>query len=210
MKETEFKPASTNHLGGVPGSGSGMDRKVEKKKWPPRRIAMVAGIAAFILLVSYGLWTQRGGAKLRVEVEKLTIATVETGAFQEYIPVIGTVEPLKTVYLDAAEGGRVEEVFVEEGAMLEAGDPIVRLTNNDLQLDLLNREAQFYETMNYLRTARLAMEQNTLNLREQIVETNYQLTRLERQHTRNIELHEKGLISDDEFEQVSDELDYTA
>lgn len=208
MKETEFKPASTNHLGGVPGSGSGMDRKVEKKKWPPRRIAMVAGIAAFILLVSYGLWTQRGGAKLRVEVEKLTIATVETGAFQEYIPVIGTVEPLKTVYLDAAEGGRVEEVFVEEGTMLEAGDPIVRLTNNDLQLDLLNREAQFYETMNYLRTARLAMEQNTLNLREQIVETNYQLTRLERQHTRNIELHEKGLISDDEFEQVSDELDY--
>jgi HlyD family secretion protein len=145
---------------------------------------------------------------LRVEREKLTVAEVETGAFQEYIPVIGTVEPLRTVFLDAAEGGRVEEIFVEEGAMLEAGDPIVRLTNNDLQLDLLNREAQFYETMNYLRQARLQMEQNQLSLREQIVETNYQMKRLEREHERNMELHEKGLLSDKDFELTADELEY--
>ena len=208
MKETELKKVSNNHSEAVPGGGSGMDRKIEKDKWPPRKIAMIAGIAAFVMLVGYGLWTQRGGARLRVEKEKLTVATVETGAFQEFIPVIGRVEPLRTVFLDAAEGGRVEEIFVEEGAMLNAGDPIVRLTNNDLQLDLLNREAQFYETMNYLRTARLAMEQNTLNLRSQIVDINYQVTRLNRQHERNEELHKKNLISDDEYEQVNDELLY--
>ena len=185
-----------------------MDRRIEQPKWPPRKIALIASIAGFVLLVGYGLWTQRGGSRLRVEQEKLTVATVETGAFQEFIPVIGRVEPLRTVFLDAAEGGRVEQIFVEEGAMLEAGDPIVQLTNNDLQLDLLNREAQFYETMNYLRTARLSMEQNTLSLRSQIVDIDYQLIRLQRQHERNEDLHDKGLISDDEYERISDELDY--
>ena len=208
MKETEQHTTSLNSQEGVPGSGSGMDRRIERPKWPPRKIALVGSIAAFVLLVGYGLWSQRGGSRLRVEREKLTVATVETGAFQEFIPVIGRVEPLRTVFLDAAEGGRVEQIFVEEGALLNAGDPIVRLTNNDLQLDLLNREAQFYETMNYLRTARLAMEQNTLNLRSQIVDINYQMIRLQRQHERNEELHGKGLISDEEFERVSDELKY--
>ena len=208
MKETELKKTSLNSQEGVPGSGSGMDRRIEQPKWPPRKIALVGSIVAFVLLVGYGLWSQRGGSRLRVEREKLTVATVETGAFQEFIPVIGRVEPLRTVFLDAAEGGRVEQIFVEEGALLNAGDPIVRLTNNDLQLDLLNREAQFYETMNYLRTARLAMEQNTLNLRSQIVDINYQLIRLKRQNERNEELHTKGLISDEEFERVSDELKY--
>ncbi len=185
-----------------------MDRVVAKKKWPPRKIAMIAAGAVFVLLVGYGFWAQGGGTKLRVEQDKLTIATVEYGEFQERIPVIGSVEPLRTVFLDAAEGGRVEQIYVEEGATLEAGDPIVKLTNNDLQLDLLNREAQFYETMNYLRTARLSMEQNTLNLRQQMIEINYQITRLQRQQNRNEELFQKGLISEDEYYQIKDDLEY--
>ncbi len=150
----------------------------------------------------------KGGRKLRVEQDKLTISTVTQDDFQEFIAVTGSVEPLRTVFLDAAEGGRVQEIFVEEGAMLEAGAPIVKLTNNDLQLDLLNREAQFYETMNFLREARLSMEQNTLNLRQQIVEINYQIIRLQRQHTRNEELFSKNLISENDYQEVADELDY--
>ena len=210
MSQQDLKSTTepSNPTASVPGSGSGMDRVVERKKWPPRRIAMIAGITAFVLLVGYGLWTQGGGTKLRVEQDKLTISTINRGEFQEFIPVIGGVEPLRTVFLDAAEGGRVEDIYVEEGTTLAAGDPIVKLTNNDLQLDLLNREAQFYETMNYLRQARLAMEQNTLNLRQQIVEINYQIIRLERQQSRNKELFEKALISDDEYHQVKDELEY--
>lgn len=199
---------SANHQSSVPGSGAGMDRVVAVKKWPPRRIAGYAAAVLFLVAVGYGLWTQGGGSRLRVAQERVTLATVERGTFQEYIPVIGTTEPLRTVFLDAVEGGRVEQVFVEEGATLEPGAPILRLTNNNLQLDLLNREAQFYETVNYLRQARLAMEQNTLNLRQQLVEINYQLTRLERQAARNRDLHEKNLISDQDFEEVQDELTY--
>lgn len=210
MQDSDLKKSfeQSNHLSPGLDSGSGMDRKIEKQKWPPRKIATIAGIAIFVALVGYGLWTQGGGSKLRVEQDKLTVSTIERGAFQEFIAVTGSVEPLRTVFLDAAEGGRVEEIFIEEGTRLEAGDPIVKLTNNDLQLDLLNREAQFYETMNYLRQARLAMEQNTLNLRQQIVDINYQVIRLQRQQNRNEELFGKALISEDEYLQVKDELEY--
>ncbi len=211
MNETEFKDSSVtsaNHRGSMPGSGGGMDRVVKKKKWPPQKIALIVGVVLFVGAVGYGLWTMSGGTKLRVQTERLTIAAAQTGEFQEFISVIGTLEPLRTVFLDAAEGGRVEQIFVEEGAILEAEDPILRLINNNLQLDLLNREAQFYETMNYLRQARLDMEQNTLNLRQQLLDINYQITRLRRQQERNEELYEKALISDEEYRQIKDELEY--
>ncbi|MEM8484107.1 MAG: efflux RND transporter periplasmic adaptor subunit [Bacteroidota bacterium] len=210
MQQSDLKPGlgDTNHKSSFTTSGSGMDRVVEKPKWPPQKIGLIVGAVLFVAMVAYGLWTQQGGRKLRVEQDKLTISTIAQDDFQEFIAVTGVVEPLRTVFLDAAEGGRVQEIFVEEGAMLEAGDPIVKLTNNDLQLDLLNREAQFYETMNFLREARLSMEQNTLNLRQQIVEINYQITRLQRQHARNEELFSKELISDNDYHEVADELEY--
>ena len=210
MSETDFQNTTTtsNPLTALPGSGGGMDRVVPKKTWTPRRIATIVGVALFVGLIGYGLWTTSGGSKLRVQRERLTVATVERDAFQEYISVIGTLEPVRTVFLDAAEGGRVEQIYVEEGAILEAGAPILQLVNNNLQLDLLNREAQFYETMNYLREARLAMEQNTLNLRGELLNINYQVTRLDRQQQRNEELFKKSLISADEYEQINDELEY--
>jgi len=212
MNETQIKNSliSNNHESNVAGGGQGMDRVIAKKTWTPRRIAMGVGALLFVALIGYGLWTTTGGTKLRVQQERLTISPATTGEFQEFISVIGTLEPVRTVFLDAAEGGRVEQIFVEEGAVMEAGEPILQLINNNLQLDLLNREAQFYETMNYLREARLAMEQNTLNLRQQLLDINYQITRLERQHARNEELFTKDLISDEEYEQVKDELEYQA
>lgn len=210
MNETEIKnsPLSNNHSTTLSRSGEGMDRVIAKKTWTLRRIAMLVGTAFFVGLIGYGLWTTTGGTKLRVQKERLTIAPASAGEFQEFISVIGTLEPVRTVFLDAAEGGRVEQIFVEEGAVLEAGDPILQLLNNNLQLDLLNREAQFYETMNYLREARLAMERNTLSLRQQLLDINYQITRLERQQARNEELFTKDLISEEEYEQVKDELEY--
>ena len=202
MNDTEIKnsPISSNHKTSLPGSGQGMDRVIAKKTWTARRIAMLAGAALCVGLIGYGLWTTTGGSKLRVQKERLTIAPASTGEFQEFISVIGTLEPVRTVFLDAAEGGRVEQIFAEEGAVMEAGEPILKLVNNNLQLDLLNREAQFYETMNYLREARLAMEQNTLSLRQQLLDINYQITRLQRQQERNEELFSKELISDEEYD----------
>lgn len=194
--------------GGIPGSGSGMDRHVKKRFWTVRRIAGLSAILIFVVLIVFGILSTRGGSKLNVDREKITIAKVSQGAFQEYIPVIGTLEPIKTVYLDAVEGGRVEQLFVEEGAILDQGQQILKLTNNNLQLQLLNNEAQMYETMNYLRQARLSMEQNSLNLQQQMAQIGYNLSELRRKFQRYQQLHAKNLVSQQEYEQVRDEYAY--
>jgi HlyD family secretion protein len=190
------------------GTGEGMDRKIEKKMFPPRRIAMIAGIVLFVTLVGYGFSTTSGGKRLNVDLEKLTVSTVERGAFQEFIAVTGNVMPRTTIYLDAVEGGRVEEIFILEGAMVEAGQPILRLSNNDLQLRLLNAEAQRIEQRDRLQNTRFTLEQNSLNQRQQLMEMNYQIQRLDREHSRMRDLHEKRLVADAEFERVRDEYEY--
>lgn len=189
------------------GGGEGMDRKIKKNWWTPQRIAMIVGGVLFVGLVAWGFMTT-GGQRLNVERDKITIATIDEGPFQEYISQTGNVLPRTTVYLDAIEGGRVEEVFVREGVQVQEGQPLLRLSNNDLQLRLLNADAQRIEQINRLQDNRFRMEQNALNLRQQLATMNYNIQRLERLHERNQEMHAKQLISDQEFQQVQDELEY--
>lgn len=185
-----------------------MDRKIQKKLWTPKRIALIAAAVLFVGFVGYGFSTTTGGSRLNVEQDKITVAAVERGAFQELINVTGSVMPRTTVYLDAVEGGRVEEIFVREGAMVNAGDPILRLSNSDLQLRLLQNEAAVTEQENMLQNTRFQMEQNNLNLRQQLMQMDYEIVRLQRLHERNVELHGKQLVSDQEYETTKDELDY--
>ena len=159
-------------------------------------------------LIGYAIASGTGGKRLNVDREKITIATVTEGPFQELISVTGTVLPLSTVYLDAVEGGRIEEVFVREGAHVQAGQPILRLSNNDLQLRLLNAEAQRIEQRDRLQNTRFNMEMNSLSLRQQLTEMNYQIERLEKRFERQRELREKQLVSQQEFEEVRDEYEY--
>lgn len=185
-----------------------MDRKIEKKKWTPKKIIglSIGGILFFIII--YSLLFGDTSSKLNVNSEKITISTVQRGPFQEYIPVTGNIIPIKTIYLDAIEGGRVEKVFIEAGSMVEKGDQILQLGNTNLVLDIMFREAQLAEQNNNLRNTRLAMEQNQLNLRSQLVEMDYQIKRLKRAYERNAELLERNLISQEEFAQSRDEFDY--
>lgn len=191
------------------GGGEGMDRRVEKKAWPPKRIALVVGIVLFIGLIAWALLGQRGGRRLNVEADRLTISTVERGTFQEYVSVTGNALPLRTIYLDAVVGGQVEEKFVEEGALVQAGQPLVRLSNDNLTLQTLGNEAQLTEQINNIRNTRLALDQNELNLRQQLTQLEYDLTRLRREYERSRELFDRRVIAEQEFEQVRDEYEYT-
>ncbi len=212
-KETEA-PSSKNGILTQPirsGStgGEGIDRRVAKKAWPPKRIALVAGGVALAALVLWALLAQGGGRRLNVEADRLTIATVRTGTFQEYVAVTGTALPLRTVYLDAVVGGQVEERFVEEGARVEARQSLLRLSNDNLTLQTLGNEAQLQEQINGIRNTRLALDQNELNLRQQLVQLEYDRTRLRREYERSRELFERRVIAEREFEQVRDEFEYT-
>jgi HlyD family secretion protein len=189
-------------------TGEGLDRRFEKKTWTRKRLMMLGGIVLFLILIAWGFSTTLGGRKLNIETDKITIATVEQGPFQENISVTGNVMPRTTVYLDAVEGGKIEEIFVLEGTQVEAGQPLLRLSNNDMQLRMINADAQRIEQINRLQDTRFRMDQNALNLRQQLTTMNYNITRLARQHERNEELFEKKLISEQEYEQVKDELEF--
>lgn len=185
-----------------------MDRALEKKKWPPKKIAAFSGAGLFFGVVIYGVLFSDSSSKLNVEEEKITISTVAKAPFQEFIPVTGNVLPRTTIYLDAVEGGRVEKIYIEAGSMAKKGDKILQLGNTNLLLDIMFREAQFFEQSNNLRNTRLLMEQNRLNLRQRLVEQDYQLERLKRQYERSSELFKKGLISQQDFEQTQADYEY--
>ena len=189
-------------------TGEGIDRKIEKKTWTPARIAMLGGVLLFVALIAYGISTTTGGKRLNVELERVTIAPVVEGPFQELITVTGSVLPRTTIYLDAVDGGRVEEIFVREGEVVDAGQPILRLSNNDLQLRLLNAEAQRIEQTNRLQNTRFSMEMNSLNLRQQLAEMNFQIERTRRRYEQSEELFEKQLIARRDYEDARDEYQY--
>ena len=185
-----------------------MDRPIEKKKWPPKKIAALSLIGIVLAAALYSLLFRDSRSRLNVDPERITMATVERGAFQEFIPVTGNVLPIRTIYLDAIEGGRVEKIYLEAGTLVHEGDKILRLGNTNLLLDIMNREGQFFDQSNNLRNTRLAMEQNRLTLRRELVELDYQILRQKRTYERNAALAKKNLISQQEYEQSKDEYEY--
>jgi HlyD family secretion protein len=185
-----------------------MDRPIKKKFWNLRRIIWSVGIVVIVFLALYVLLSASGGSTLRVEAEKMTISTVKFDKFQEFIFENGIVTPIKTIYLDAEEGGRIEEILVEEGSFVHKGDSILRLDNTDLHLDIMYREAQLFEHINNLRNTRLAIEQQSLSIRGQLLEVDYQIQITKREFGQCETMHEKNLISKDEFDQARDNYDF--
>jgi len=177
----------------------GMDRQIEKKKWPPRKIATVAAAAVFVLVVLYLLLFQFNESTLNVDTERITISTVTRGPFLEFIPQQGTVMPIMRYSLETTEGGRVEKRFLEAGTMVKAGDPIVQLINTNLLLDIMWRDTDFVQQSNALRQTRLNMEQYRQGLRQQMNQVENELAKQKTTFERYRTLHENRLVSDLEF-----------
>lgn len=186
----------------------GMDRKIKKKKWTVKRVLTFGGGGLLALLILYTLIFADHRSKLNVEKEKITIAMVQEGDFQEWIPETGVVQPIKTYYLDAIEGGIVQSLNTETGAMVKEGHPLVTLTNSNLQLEVLNREAQLYEQINNLRTSRLLLDQNTQNLEKELAEIDYQLQLAGPEYERQKSLYDEKVISRKEFEEAEENYRY--
>lgn len=183
-----------------------MDKKIEKKTWTVKRITTYAGIALFTVFIGYQFIFADRRSKLRIERDKITISEVRRGVFQEFIPQTGTVEPSRTVYLDAVEGGTIKRVVAESGAMLKKGDVILELSNLNRELAVLQQEAQLNESITRQRDTRLAITRNDLEQRQTLALIDNQLQILEPQYQRQKQLFEKKLISKQEFEKT--EADY--
>ena len=178
---------------------SGMDRVIKEKRWIKKKYWKYIGagiiILAVILFFIFRDWT----STVRVDREKITIAKVFKGVFNDYISTDGIAAPIATIYLDAYEGGKVEEILLEEGSMVKKGDIILRLTNNDLNLNILNSEAQLAEKANFLREVRIRMEQEKHALEREVLNARYSLIEKERRYNQNKELFQDKLISRDEY-----------
>ena len=164
-------------------------------------------MAAAAVLISIAFYAVFGTADstLTVEAERVKISTVEKGPFQEYIRVVGIVEPRNTTFLDAIEGGRVEEIFLEAGNMVRRDDPILRLSNTNLLLDIMYREAEFIQQSNNLRDSRLLLEQNRLRLNNDLADVGFQLQQSERRLKRYTALFEDQLIPEQDYQAARDE-----
>ncbi len=185
---------------------SNMDRKIERN---PRRHWLIGGGIILVSVVVAGwLLSLDHSTSYTLDGQRIRTAVVKTGIYEDFIPLRASVEPERTVYLDAIEGGRVESVLIEEGAFVDEGQPLLELSNTSLQLDVIAREAEVSEQLNNLRNTELAIEQNRLSLRRDLIEIDYQIVRLERLVERYEELEGNQFISKREYEDSVDELEY--
>ena len=183
-----------------------MDRRIETTSRRPLLIGIaVAGVGVLLAVFFFATDTS---TSYTLNGQRIRTAEVSNGMYEDYIPLRASVEPEKTVYLDAIEGGRVEAILVEEGAFVEEGQPLIDLSNTSLQLDVIAREAEVSEQLNNLRNTQLAIEQNRLKLKSDLIEIDYQITRLTRLVNRYEELEGNQFISKTDYENSSDELEY--
>ncbi|MGD0583829.1 MAG: HlyD family efflux transporter periplasmic adaptor subunit [Bacteroidales bacterium] len=184
-----------------------MDKPIERKKGLRVKHLWYLGLAiAFGLLVYMAFFSDRTST-YRVEKDKLIIETVTKGQFNDYITVTGTVEPISTIFLDAQEGGRVEEKLIEEGAIVKKGDVILRLSNPDLYMNILTSEAQLAEKEDFLRNTQITMEQEKLSIKRELLTLKYDIERKNRTYRQNELLIKDSLISKEEFIRSKEDLD---
>ena len=186
-----------------------MDRQLEKKKG----IALIFSKKALpywfsVLLAVFILWLifRDDSSTLRVNGETLSISAVITGEFNDYIRISGQVHPMTTIQVSPREAGIVEEIVIEEGTQVKAGDVIVRMSNDDLDLEILNSEANLAEKENALRNTMIQMEQEKMQLSLNILELQTDVARKGRALESQKRLFDEGLIGKEEY--LRSEEDY--
>lgn len=187
-----------------------MDKKIERsftqkylKKFTLAALAL--GVAA----AAYG-FTQSSdtGRSQNIDRSSLTVSTVTQGAFKDALSLRGQVVPKTSIYLDTIAGGQVEERLVEQGEYVEKGQPLVRLSNTNLQLDVMSREAQVTEQLNFLRNTQMTMETSRLNLRRDLLEIELKITHLTRRLKQTKPLVKSGVLAQEQLAELEEDLNY--
>lgn len=171
-----------------------MDRPIEKKTWTRARILSILGVLALGVLIYMAIKSSSGKSKLNVDTERLMINEVTQGPFKEFIPINGVVMPITTIYIDAQEGGRVEERYVEDGAIMKKGQPILKLNNTDLELSLANQETAVFDVLTQMQNTKNNSEQNTIRQLNQMADVVNALEEAKRVYELNKKLFEQKAI----------------
>jgi len=187
-----------------------MDKKISQPGWQQQLrkfalplVAVVGGLALYNFSQA-----SPSGQSQHVNKAGLEISTVRQGMFQLTLPVRGQIVPKTTIYLDSIAGGQIEQRLAEQGDYVEQGQPLLRLSNTSLQLEVMSREAQVTEQLNFLRNTQMTMETNRLNLRRDLLDTELQISHLKRKLQQTELLLAKKLVASDTLTQLQQDLQY--
>ncbi|HLK30906.1 MAG TPA: HlyD family efflux transporter periplasmic adaptor subunit [Puia sp.] len=185
-----------------------VDRVIEKKRWTTKKLLTIGGIVALVALIGASYYFTSGKSKLNVDTERITISEIKKGPFQENIPVNGVVMPYHTIYLDATEGGRVEERYVEDGAILKKGQPIMRLSNTNLLMTMMSQQNTVYNTLTQMQINHNAALQNTVSKQTQMADVESLFKEAERIYNLDKKLYAQKVIGSQEYQQAENNYNY--
>lgn len=181
-----------------PQSGGGMDRVVESRKLSPK-LKLGLGAGGLVILLALFWYFMPASNSQTVAAGRLTISSVSQGRFDDFLPLRAQVQPSLTVFLDAVEGGRVERVLVEDGAMVTEGQMLAELSNSDLQLNVLARQTEVTQQINSMRSQELALNQNRLANERARIEADLATQTARRNYEIQRPLAERGFVSGRSF-----------
>lgn len=185
-----------------------MDYKLPPKKWYVKyRIHMIAGLLGIGLIV-FMIKMSTGPKVLRVNAESIQIATVSNGEFSEYVNADGTLQPIQSVKVYTREGGYVEQVLRNDGAMVRKGDTILIMSDPELERTIESERESWRRQNRSYRTSMIEMDQRSITLSQSMLATQYELSRLEKQHELAIEEFRMGISSKAQFEVAEQEYRY--
>ena len=179
-----------------------MDKVIEKKKGVAVAFTKKALPYWFgALFGAFILWLvlRDDASTLRVNADTLSISEVRSGEFNDYIRISGQVQPMTTIQISPQEGGIVQEILIEEGSKVKAGDEILRMSNDNLDLQILNSEAELAEKENLLRNTMISMEQQRLSVQQEKLQLEIEVKRLKRKYEQNKTLYEEKLIAREDY-----------
>jgi len=184
-----------------------MDRKIKKKKWTIKKISIYSLSGLLVVFIVYNFLLGSGGTRLNVERSKINVATVHEGEFREFIPVDGNVQPIKTIRLDAIEGGVVSRKHYDGGILVDKGDTILELANNALLQNFVREETQAFRLVNEVENTKLSLQRNQFELKRSLLQLDYQIDAARDAYERGSKLYEDNIISEQEFLNLKREHD---
>jgi HlyD family secretion protein len=185
-----------------------MDRPIAKSKWRSRPVMIGAGVVGALLLAVALAMAVRGSSvrTLRVPLNTVTIDPVQQSVFHDFTPLQGKVTPKDTLYLDALQGGQVQEVLVQAGDRVVKGQPMIRFSNHDVELDVATREANVYYTLTLAQQFLTQLEQSHANNARALDQIDYDIIRLKRALDRRKDYEGQGVFPQEQLDQYKDEL----
>lgn len=184
-----------------------MDKKIAKRSWIRRNIYLVSGSILIFCFVIYLSAFTDNSSKLNINIEQITIHEIKKDVFLDYISVIGAVEPIKTIYLDVTEGGKIEEIFLEAGAKVKRGDLLLKLSNDNLLLNISNNEADVARAINDLKTMQFNLANQRISDRNQLIDLFFESLKLDRQYKAYNDLLKNEHISTEDYNLVKEKFD---